>query len=53
MPVKNAAAAVASATSSGASSGATTVATEAEDQDGANMENAQPTMEVPSKPKYR
>ncbi|VAH61886.1 unnamed protein product [Triticum turgidum subsp. durum] len=53
VPVKNAAAAVASATSSGASSGATTVATEAEDQDGANMENAQPTMEVPSKPKYR
>uniref|UniRef100_A0A453F2Y5 Uncharacterized protein n=1 Tax=Aegilops tauschii subsp. strangulata TaxID=200361 RepID=A0A453F2Y5_AEGTS len=53
VPVKNAAAAVAPATSSGASSGATTVATEVEDQDGANMENAQPTVEVPSKPKYR
>jgi suppressor of G2 allele of SKP1 len=47
VPVKSAAA-VAPATSSGA-----TVATAAEDQDGADMENAQPTVEVPSKPKYR
>jgi hypothetical protein len=51
VPVKSAAAvAVAPATTSGA----TTVATAAEDkEDGASMENAQPTVEVPSKPKYR
>jgi hypothetical protein len=50
VPVKSTAAAVAPA----APSGATTVATAAEDkEDGASMENAQPTVEVPSKPKYR
>jgi hypothetical protein len=50
VPVKSTAAAVAPA----APSGNTTVATAAEDkEDSASMENAQPTVEVPSKPKYR
>ena len=50
MPVKSAAAAVTPA----APSGATTVPPATENkEDGASMENAQLTVEVPSKPKYR
>ncbi|KQK08808.1 protein SGT1 homolog [Brachypodium distachyon] len=49
VPAKKATAVVPAATS-----GATTVATPAEDkEDGANMENSLPNVEVPSKPKYR